>query len=258
MGSLTYLLRALRHPEAGGPGVGLLRRIVRTPRVFDVVSCALQLRDLGRLTRIREEVSGDPFYACVHAYNAAVTERKVITTTRRSEIYYRILSLPPRDLKKERLLIVGPRNVHELLIAWVYGYRWGHIEAIDLYSTNPKIRVMNMESMTFPDESFDAVAMSNTLAYAKDTFQCLSEVARILKPSGRFAFGATYFPESSDWPGNRISGNEIREMLRKLSFNVAFYHAFDKINSLGGLQTNHVFSVQKSDSKNSGFDRVDW
>ena len=36
------------------------------------------------------------------------------------------------------------------------------------------------------------------------------------------------------------------------------YSAFDKVNSLGRLQTAHVFSTQKLDPRNPGFDRVDW
>ena len=258
MKALRSLLTALRHPEKPGPGPGLARRMLLEPRIFDLVSCLLQLRDGRALARIRAAAPSDPFYAKVADYNAGVTEQKGITTTRRAEIYYQLLSLPPRDRSAESLLIVGPRNVHELLIAWLYGYRWKNIQAIDLYSTNPKIRVMNMEAMTFPDETFHAVAMSNTLSYAQDTFRCLSEVARVLKPGGRFVFGATYYPKSQDWPGNRVSGGEIREMLKKLSLSITFYSAVDKVNSLGGLQTAHIFAVQKSDPAHPGFDRIDW
>lgn len=258
MKTLRYLFRALHHPEKISSNVGLLRQLLLKPRVFDLISCLMQLRDVRALATIRDAKPTDPFYARVADYNAGVTERKMITTTRRAEICYQILSLPPRDLSGETLLIVGPRNVPELLLAWLYGYRWQNIHAIDLYSTNSKIQVMNMEAMTFPEDSFDAIVMSNTLAYAKDTFQSLSEVARVLKPAGRFVFGATYFPQSEEWPGNRVSGNEIRQMLRKLSLAVVFYHAFDKVNSLGGLQTAHVFAVQKSDPNNPGFDRIDW
>jgi SAM-dependent methyltransferase len=258
MRALRSILTALRHPEKAAGGPGLARRLLLEPRIFDLVSWSMQVRNLRALARIRDTLPRDAFYAKVADYNAEVTEQKVITTTRRAEIYYRILSLPPRDQSEETLLIVGPRNVHELLIAWLYGYQWKNIHAIDLYSTHPKIRVMNMEAMTFPDGMFDAVVMSNTLAYAQDTFQCLSEVARVLKPSGRFVFGATYFPQSQDWPGNRVSGNDIRQMLKKLSLAVVFYTAFDKVNSLGGLQTAHIFGTQKNDPGQPGFDRIDW
>jgi len=258
MKALRSLLTALRHPAEASPRPGLVRRLLLEPRIFDFVSCLVQLRDLRALARIRDTMPRDAFYAKVADYNAGVTEKKVITTTRRAEIYYQILALPPRDLSAETLLIVGPRNAHELLIARLYGYRWKNIHAIDLYSTNPKIHVMNMDAMTFPDDTFDAVVMSNTLAYSRDTFRCLSEVARVLKPSGRFVFGATYFPQSKDWPGNLVSGNDIRQMLKKLSLSIVFYSAFDKVNTLGGLQTAHIFGTQKSDPDSPGFDRIDW
>lgn len=123
MTKLTYLLRALRHPEKTPSNVGLLRSLLLKRGLFDAVSCVMQLRDLRALGKLRKLAPEDPFYARVHDYNAGVTERKVITTTRRAEVLYQILSLPPRDLRRERLLIVGPRNVHELLLAWLYGYR---------------------------------------------------------------------------------------------------------------------------------------
>ena len=258
MKALRALFTALRHPEKAVGGPGLARRLLLEPRIFDFVSWLMQLRDLRTLARIRDAVPRDAFYEKVVDYNAGVTQQKVITRTRRAEIYYQILSLPPRDPSAETLLIVGPRNVHELLIAWLYGYRWKNIHAIDLYSTSPKIHVMNMEAMTFSDDTFDAVVMSNTLAYSRDTFRCLSEVARVLKPSGRFVFGATYFPQSKDWPGNLVSGNDVRQMLKKLSLSIVFYSAFDKVNTLGGLQTAHIFGTQKSDPNNPGFDRIDW
>jgi len=144
MKRLAYLLRALRYPEKRNSNFSLLRYLLLEPRIFDGVSCAMQLRDLVRLGKIRETALEDPFYARVHRYNTGVARKKVITRTRRAEILYQILSVPSRDLGKEQLLIVGPRDVHELLIAWLYGYRWDNIHAIDLYSTNPKIAVMNM------------------------------------------------------------------------------------------------------------------
>ena len=170
------LLTALRHPATAGVVPRLGRRVLLEPRIFDLVSCLMQLRDVRAVAKIREDLPRDTFYAKVADYNMGVTERKVITTTRRAEIYYQTLALPPRDTSVETLLIVGPRNVHELLIAWLYGYRWRNIHAIDLYSTNPKIHVMNMEEMTFPDDTFDAVVMSNTLAYSRDTFRCLFSI----------------------------------------------------------------------------------
>jgi SAM-dependent methyltransferase len=252
------LARALRRPADVSESAGFWRTALRRPRIFDLVSCALQLRDLDRLATIHEGDAGDAFFARVKDYNSGVTQRKVVSTTRRAELMYQLLTAPARDVRGERLLIVGPRNVQELYIAWLYGYRWRNIVGIDLYSTSRKIVVMNMEVLGVRDASVDAIAMANTLSYARDTFQCLSEMARVLTPGGRFVFGATYYPQSRDWPGNLVSGAEIREMLKRLGFRLAAYHAFDKVNSLGGQQTAHIFMVQKPDARQPGFDRVSW
>lgn len=71
---------------------------------------------------------------------------------------------------------------------------------------------MNMEDMSFPADRLDAVAMSATLPYADDTRAALSEVARVLKPGGRFTFSTIYDPESPDWPGNRMHALTIKEI----------------------------------------------
>jgi SAM-dependent methyltransferase len=258
MRPLPALVRAVLRPAEVPAGAGLLRAWLRTPRVFDFVSCALQVRDAARVARVQEGDTGDEFYAKAKAYNAGVTQRKVVSTTRRAEMLYQMLTTPARDVRDERLLIVGARNVQELFIAWIYGYRWSRLHAIDLYSTHRKICVMNMESLGFRDGAFDAIVMANTLAYAKDTFRCLGELARALAPGGRLVFGATYFPGSRDWPGNLVSGAEIREMLKRLGFRLLGYQAVDKVNSLGGQQTAHVFAVQRPDPARPGFDRVSW
>lgn len=258
MDTLKLLARALRHPAPAVSAGGVVRALLRAPRVFDLVSYGLQLRHAARVERIHEGAPGDAFYAKVKAYNAGVTQRKLVSSTRRAEMLYQILTTPARDLRDERLLIVGARNVQELYIAWLYGYRWSQIHAIDLYSTMKKIQVMNMEELGFRDEAFHAIVMANTLSYAKDTFRCLAEMARVLAPGGRLVFSATYFPGSRDWPGNLLSGADIRAMLKPLGFSLSAYLPLDKVNSLGGQQTAHVFSVEKRDPARPGFDRVDW
>jgi SAM-dependent methyltransferase len=243
---LSAAARALISPAGRAAPVRPLRSLVALPGVFDLVSLALQARDLARLARIRDgyAVEGE-HHRAVHDYNAEVTQAKRITTTRRVERYYDMLALPARDLSGDRLLIVGPRNVHELLVAWTRGYAWDRIEAIDLYSTNPKIAVMNMEKMSFEDARFDAVSMANTLSYADDTRTALAEVARVLKPGGRYAFSATYDPDGSRWKEDAVSGGAIATMLRETGFDIVMHFAVDKVNSQGRRQTSHHFSARR-------------
>jgi hypothetical protein len=55
---------------------------------------------------------------------------------------------------------VGPRNVQELFLAWTFGFKWKNIVGIDLYSTNKKIKVINMNNTNFAEETFDYVSMA--------------------------------------------------------------------------------------------------
>ena len=234
-----------------------IRALLRIPRAFDVASWALQTRDLRRLAQIRDAylAADDPYHRSVQDYNASVTLKRPIQSTRQAEIHYEMLAFPPRDVSDEKLLIVGPRSVHELLVAWLHGFSWRNISGIDLYSTNPKITPMNMEAMTFADESFDAVAMASTLAYAKDTFAALKEVERVLRPGGRFAFGATFDPGGADkWPESSRTGNEVHSMLRRLGLSVYIHHSVDKTNSRGRRQTTHGFACRKLDPRSTPFD----
>ena len=62
---------------------------------------------------------------------------KFITTTRRFELLYQLLQIhSPSNIQDMQLLIIGPRNIAELLNAWTYGFKWKNINAIDLFSTN--------------------------------------------------------------------------------------------------------------------------
>ena len=256
---LDLAYRAIVAPEAAPLPRRVARSLLLRPRLFDLLSFALQVRDWRRLAEIKDEYgTDDAYHRQVHDYNAGVTLRKLVTTTRRAEPLYRVATLLPHDVAREDLLIVGPRNVQELLIAWLHGFSWRRIQGIDLYSTNPKILVMNMESLAFADGSFDVVVMSNTLAYASDTFKALSEMRRVLRPEGRLVFGATYDPGDDKWRGSAISGAQIREMLRELELDLYYYLPSDKVNALGRVQTSHFFGCRKSDSTRPGFDRIQW
>jgi len=243
---LKRVVQAALRPERRVRQLPTYRYIFQLPVVFDLTSTILQIRDLRRVGRISRPTSAaaSEHHREVQAYNAGVTQRKLITRTRRAELFYEILSLPPRDLSAEKLLIVGPRNIQELFIAWTRGFNWNNMTGIDLYSTNPKILEMNMEAMTFPDATFDAVAMANTLSYANDTKRAISEVARVLKPGGRFSFSATYDPGSS-WKEDKVSAQEIRDFLGEAGMSIYYYESFDKVNSSGRTQSSHSFGARK-------------
>jgi hypothetical protein len=122
---LSALIRqALLAPERNAHPPRLLRTLLLQPRLFDLASAYMQYRDEPRRKRVAEERAAlqDEHFLKAFDHNAGVTGRKPLVTTRRMEVYYRILAMPPRDMSAEKLLIVGPRNVHELLMAYLYGF----------------------------------------------------------------------------------------------------------------------------------------
>jgi hypothetical protein len=72
-----YLYRAVMQPAPRHRQVQPIRALVGVPVVFDLVSFALQLRDLGRVGRIGEgSASQDPHHKAAHDYNIGVTKSK--------------------------------------------------------------------------------------------------------------------------------------------------------------------------------------
>lgn len=245
---LSFIKKAFVNPELGRSPFYSVRYLLRCPVVFDVVSFFMQLKNIRKVKELNNETGSEQnYHEKVKQYNAGVTYGKLITTTRRSEVIYQISTLYlPRNVANDKLLIIGPRNIQELFIAWLYGYKWKNIHAIDLYSTSNKIQKMNMEELTFDDNSYDCVTMSATLAYASNTEKVIEGIARVLKPGGLFVFGATYDPNNKKhWIGSDVSGEDIHEILKKYYLDIFSCISRDKINSDGFHQTTHFIGSRK-------------
>lgn len=242
--TLRVLAQSLRRPQAIPGDRGLLRTIVSRPIIFDFVSTVMQLRDLPRLKKIEKKTDYvDQHYDHVHEYNAGVTIAKIVTRTRRAERLIPVMGFPPRDLSQERVLLVGPRNVHEILQVWLIGYRWKNINAIDLYATTPKIQIMNMESMTFPDHSFDAIFSFATLSYAKDVKQGVREFLRVLKVGGRAAFSHTHILAKTEFHGNAIPGEEVLAAISEAGGGIYYHNVHEKKTSFNQPARIHELGV---------------
>lgn len=222
------VLASLRRPERPEGDPGILRLLAGRPGIFDFISTTMQWRDSRTLAALPKQIHESDKYKDVYEYNLGRTLDKTITRTRRAERVIPILTLPRRSLRDERVLLIGPRNAHELLQIWLAGFSWRNIEAIDLYSTNKKIKVMNMEAMTHTSESFHALFSSATISYAKDVRQATSEFIRVLKIGGRGAFSHSQIHGPSEWSGNAVSGDQIATWIEELGGEVYYRHTWSK------------------------------
>lgn len=80
------------------------------------------------------------------------------------------------------ILCIGCRNGHELDAAADAGF--GEVVGIDLHSLDPRIEVMDMHAMTFPDGRFDVVLASHSLEHAKDPRRAGRELRRVTGRGG--------------------------------------------------------------------------
>lgn len=232
---LGYLKKSILNPEPSPSDDRLCIRLLLKPVIYDLYAIWVQLRDQRRMNNIvapdTDQIS-DADVSIRHNLNEIAT--KVVTTTRRVEPAYQIATVPWRDLSKEKLLIIGCRNVMELHQAWMLGFRWTNIFGGDLFSTNPKILELNMEDMPeIADESFNVVTMVNTLAYTTQPEKAFAEVSRILAPGGRFVFNYS-FPKIpihalSDFSGDKlpdqrhVTEEAVHNMFEDAGFRKYFY-----------------------------------
>jgi len=225
--------------------VSTFRHILRGKRLFKFVARYLIWRWPHNVERLKEhiEVMPESHLDKVLAYTIRrSTYRPVHGANRRTEIYYKLMSLPPRDLSSAKLLVVGGKDVAEMFMAWLYGFSWKNIQGIDLFSLHPKISVMDMENMTYENEIFDAVTMCHTYGYQLDKVKCLVEIVRVLKQGGYFTFNHQFNPFSNSPPERNcnVAGAEMEVILKQVGFRIITHIALPN-----GENMNNLWHVQK-------------
>ena len=73
---------------------------------------------------------------------------------------------------------------------------------------NVEVRVMDLEAIEYPDDSFDAVTCRFGVMFCPQPDKAVSEVRRVLKPGARFALSVWDEPERS--PAQTVVGAALR------------------------------------------------
>lgn len=117
------------------------------------------------------------------------------------------------DFQKSRILCVGPRNESEVLLLRGHGFHKSHIEAIDLFSYSPCIRVMDMNNLDYADDHFDIYYSSAVIKYSPDILRTVSEAIRVTRGGGLMVFGFMYGMKSDIVPEGSGLEAGVRELL---------------------------------------------
>ena len=97
-----------------------------------------------------------------------------------------------------KVLSIGPFNENELLHLAAYGFDLEKIDAIDLVSNSPRVRIMDMHHLEFADDSYDVLISGWTLPYSREPRRALAEKMRVLKSGGLLCIGLTREPPTGD------------------------------------------------------------
>lgn len=95
------------------------------------------------------------------------------------------------DRSALRVLSIGPRTEIELYYLWLmFDFRWEHIEAVDVVSWNPKVRLGDMSvHLPFDNDRFDVVVACHSLEKSRDPERTRDEILRVAKPGAHVIVG---------------------------------------------------------------------
>ena len=110
----------------------------------------------------------------------------------RSLALIRPLSVIETMTADSKILTIGPRTEGEILNLIAYGFRLKHIQALDLISYSPWIKLGDMHHTSYAENTFDAVILGWVIAYSDTKEQAAKEVIRISKNGGLVAIGVEY------------------------------------------------------------------
>ena len=145
-----------------------------------------------------------------------------------------------------KILLVGARTEAEILSFRLCGFTAKNIHAIDLASYSPLIKLMNAESLDFPDDYFDVVVLGWVLEFVEHPLKVISEISRVIKNNGIIAIGAMYHPSSQDMKEYQtIKKHQDRVWVPKNTKDINTFFNFSSI--IFNSDINQIDSDKRSD-----------
>jgi SAM-dependent methyltransferase len=150
------------------------------------------------------------------------------------------------DLRSARVLCIGPRNEAEVLLLLAYGCKRNNVQAIDLFSYSPLIRLMDMNTLEYADDSFDIYYSSAVIKYSPDIRRTVAESLRVTRPGGVMVFGFMFGETSDIIPkGSELHGG-VRDLLALYGGHVehVFWHE-EFPSAPGDTRAGTIFRIRK-------------
>ena len=94
--------------------------------------------------------------------------------------FFLLNSIP--EIKKDTILILGPRYETEILLAKAFNFKT--INALDNFSYSPLIEVGDIHKLPYEDEKFDNIICGYTFSYSTSPLLFANEIGLVLKNNG--------------------------------------------------------------------------
>ncbi len=153
--------------------------------------------------------------------------------------------------KNSKILIIGPRNEHDLYLLASHGFPMKNILGLDLISYSSKIKLGDMHQIPFEENAFDAIIFGWTLSYSATPKKAIQEIIRVTKPGGLVAIGVEYTSmtkeDSEALIGYSIQEHELLE--KRINSTQQIIDLFE--NQAGHIYFNHDAPMKRSHSAKS-------
>lgn len=223
----------------------LLQWLLLHPMVFAAWFHARRIvwRALGYVPR-RLEIGGFVGEKSL-PYNLA--NRWIINRSRTERMISTVGAIQGFERSLSRILVIGPRNEAELLLLRAYGFRNVNIEAIDLFTYCPTIKLMDMHQLSYANDTFDAVYSSFVITYSDDIPRAVAETVRVAKDGAIIIFGFQHLSTSAvnKLGVNRLQGG-TQELLELFGASVQHIYWADNFNQPDGSRIcTLIFRLKK-------------
>ncbi len=134
---------------------------------------------------------------------------------------FRIIRSHSINLSNAKLLVIGPRNFSELLLAYLHGFSWKNISGVDLYSEFNKVKLGSIEELPFRDNEFDIIVCSGVLNYVVDLKLSLDNMVRICKNNGLLVLQTDLIQIKDKKDYNLVGHLELDDKIKLINHHVS-------------------------------------
>lgn len=164
----------------------------------------------------------------------------------RIDLLVKPLSVLENLSKNSKILIVGPRDEHDIFTLVGHGFCKNQIRGLDLISYSPLIDLGDMHRTSYPDGTWDVIIVGWTLSYSSTPRKFAQEMTRIARNGAVIAIAVEY-STMSEREQVELTGYSIQETA-KLSRRV---NSIAEILDLFSSHVDQVFFTHDAPMKRS-------